>query len=309
MELRQLRYFIAVCELGSMGRAALELGTVPSTLSQQISRLENELSTRLLHRTPSGVAPTDAGLAFLRHAQLVIRHMNDASQAAKIARLSGRASVGFPPSMASLLGGPLAQAARAQYPDIKLHLVEALSGHLMSMLNAGRLDMAIQFNTVPAQHLRSIHLQDEKLFLIGKRTLPGLPPGDKATFSEMADTPLVMPSRPHGLRETVEECFSRVDKKPHVVMEVDSMVMVMATVAAGMAASVQPGAAIAHNRDPGIAAIEIVDRHALRRNFLISLQEEQLSSAGLAIRSLLRKTVRDVVKAGKWMGAGLDEAG
>jgi len=66
LELRQLRYFVRVVELGSMGRAARELGLVPSALSQQISRLEGELATRLLQRTATGVIPTDAGLEFWR---------------------------------------------------------------------------------------------------------------------------------------------------------------------------------------------------------------------------------------------------
>ncbi|MFP3656566.1 LysR family transcriptional regulator, partial [Burkholderia sp. SIMBA_052] len=64
MELRQLRYFVRVVECGSMGRAALELDVVTSTLSQQISRLESELSVRLLQRTKTGIQPTNAGLAF-----------------------------------------------------------------------------------------------------------------------------------------------------------------------------------------------------------------------------------------------------
>ncbi|WP_313759778.1 LysR family transcriptional regulator, partial [Diaphorobacter nitroreducens] len=70
MELRQLRYFVRVVELGSMSRAALDLNLVQSALSQQITRLEGELATRLLHRTPRGVAPTEAGAAFFREAQL-----------------------------------------------------------------------------------------------------------------------------------------------------------------------------------------------------------------------------------------------
>jgi LysR family tcuABC transcriptional regulator len=66
MELRQLRYFVRIVELGSMGRAALDLDMVQSALSQQISRLESELSTRLLQRTAKGAVPTEAGLAFLQ---------------------------------------------------------------------------------------------------------------------------------------------------------------------------------------------------------------------------------------------------
>src|SRR5690606_41184978 len=80
MELRQLRYFVRVVELGSMGRAAAELGVVTSALSQQISRLEGELATRLLKRTKTGVVPTAAGLALCQEAELVLRHANNAVQ-------------------------------------------------------------------------------------------------------------------------------------------------------------------------------------------------------------------------------------
>ena len=71
MELRQLRYLVRVIELGSISRAALDMDLVQSALSQQISRLEGELSTRLLQRSSKGVVPTEAGLAFFREAQLV----------------------------------------------------------------------------------------------------------------------------------------------------------------------------------------------------------------------------------------------
>lgn len=65
MELRQLRYFVRIVETGSMGSAALDLNIGVSALSQQMSRLENELAIRLLQRTSRGVTPTSAGLALL----------------------------------------------------------------------------------------------------------------------------------------------------------------------------------------------------------------------------------------------------
>ena len=70
MELRQLRAFVRVVELGSISRAALDLNLVQSALSQQMTKLESELSTRLLQRSPQGVTPTEAGVAFFREAQL-----------------------------------------------------------------------------------------------------------------------------------------------------------------------------------------------------------------------------------------------
>ena len=90
MELRQLRYFVRIVELGSMGRAAVDLDMVQSALSQQISRLESELSTRLLQRTAKGAVPTEAGLAFFREAQLALRH---ADQAARRRRRRGSRAV------------------------------------------------------------------------------------------------------------------------------------------------------------------------------------------------------------------------
>lgn len=103
MELRQLRYFVRVVELGSMGKAATDLGVVTSALSQQISRLESELATRLLQRSAAGAVPTDAGMAFFRQAQLSLRHADAAMQAARQARLAGQVSVGLAPSTSAVL--------------------------------------------------------------------------------------------------------------------------------------------------------------------------------------------------------------
>jgi DNA-binding transcriptional LysR family regulator len=163
MELRQLRYFVKVCELRSMGRAAVELGLVTSALSQQISRLESELSTRLLQRSSIGVTPTDSGVAFLQQAQLTLRHADEAVRAAQQARLSGHVSVGLSPTTASVLGLPLMQAMQARYPDVRLHLVESLSGNLASMLQARQLDLAVLFETATPRRWSIEPLLDEKL--------------------------------------------------------------------------------------------------------------------------------------------------
>ena len=88
------------------------------------------------------MTPTDAGLAFLPQAQLTLRHADEAVRAAQQARLSGHVSIGLAPTTASVLGVPLMQAMRERYPDVRLHLVESLSGHLATMLNARQLDLA-----------------------------------------------------------------------------------------------------------------------------------------------------------------------
>lgn len=245
MEFRQLRYFVRVVELGSMGRAAADLGVVTSALSQQISRLEGELSTRLLQRTTTGVLPTEAGLAFLHQAQLVLRHADAAVSAAQQARLSGHVSVGLAPTTASVLGLPLMQAMRARYPEVRLHLVEAMSGHLASMLNARQLDLAVVFKADAGRRWSVMPLLQEQLFFIAAPGLPGLPAGGATqplTLAALAEVPLILPTGPHGLRSTLDAAFAAARLAPRLVMEIDSLALLMDAVRAGLGATLQPGA-------------------------------------------------------------------
>lgn len=308
MELRQLRYFVKVCELRSMGRAAVELGVVTSALSQQISRLESELSTRLLRRHSTGVMPTDAGLAFLHQAQLTLRHADDAVRAAQQARLSGHVSVGLAPTTATVLGVPLMQAMQARYPEVRLHMVEALSGHLTTMLHARQLDLAVLFQTDTPRRWSVAPLLAEKLFVIASPALTPRPTGKKVRLSQLAEVPLILPSGSHGLRATLMAAFARARVAPRIVAEVDGLALLMDAVRAGHGATIQPGAATArHDRDD-LALTQIADAHVGRRNLLVSLSDDELSPAALAARVVVAETARTLVSEGRWAGASLLES-
>lgn len=308
MELRQLRYFVRVVELGGMGRAAADLGVHTSALSQQISRLEGELSTRLLQRSATGAVPTDAGLAFFRQAQLALRHADDAAQAARQARLAGHVSIGLAPSTSGVLALPLLQAMRERYPDVRLRLVESLSGNLAAMLNARQLDLAVLFETEAARRLSVLPLLDERLFLIGRRELPGMPTGRSVRIAQLARLPLVLPSGTHGLRAIVDAAFARERREPNVVLEVDGLAVLMDAVRAGLAATVQPGAATVRLPADEMARIAIAERSARRRNLIASLSDDELSPAALAARVMLAQVARELVAAQRWPGATLHEA-
>jgi LysR family tcuABC transcriptional regulator len=310
MELRQLRYFARVVELGSMSRAALDLGVVQSALSQQISRLEGELSTRLLQRTAKGVIPTEAGLAFFREAQLALRHADEASRAAQQARLSGSVSVGLAPTTASVLGLPLMRAMRDRYPEVRLQMVESLSGHLAAMLNARQLDLAVLFDTHPARRWSVTPLLEEKLYLIQARGAGRALPA-KLRLRELRGVPLILPSPGHGLRTTLDAAFARVRLKPEVTLEIDSLTMLMDAVAAGLGATLQPWAALGRFPDAQqrFELAQIADAQAVRLNSLCSLSDDELSPAALAVRVVLAGCARDLVQAGGWGGARLSHQG
>jgi LysR family tcuABC transcriptional regulator len=307
MELRQLRYFVSIVEHGSMGRAAQALGVVTSALSQQISRLEGELSARLLQRSAVGVTPTDAGLAFFQQAQLVLRHADDAVRAAQRRRLSGHVSVGLAPTTASVLGLPLVQAMRERYPDVRLHLVESLSGHLAGMLETRRIDLAIVFSADAARRWSVLPLLRERLFVLASADLPAaetLATGMEVQPADLAGLPLVLPTGPHGLRSTVDAVFAAAGLQPNVVLEIDSLPVLMAAVHAGIAATIQPGAAMALPGAGPLLAAPLASAGG-RDNLLASLNDDELSPAALAARVTVAEVARSLVRAGRWVGAEL----
>ncbi|MCW8164835.1 LysR family transcriptional regulator [Verminephrobacter aporrectodeae subsp. tuberculatae] len=307
MELRQLRYFVRIVELGSMSRAALDLDLVQSALSQQISRLEGELSARLLQRSSRGVVATEAGMAFLHEAQLTLRHADQAVRVTRQARLSGTVSVGLAPTTAAMLDLPLMRAMRERYPDVRLHLVEGLSGHLTTMLSARTLDMAILFDRRPpgpgSRLAQERPLMDEDIFLICTRARPEKIPAT-LTLANVAHEPLILPTGTHGLRHTLDAALARAGVRPNVVLEVDSLSMLMAAVDAGLGSTLQPRAAVGRFPDAGqrFQWARIDDSEVRRSNILCSLSEEELSSAAIATKMVIRDCVQTLVENGSWSG-------
>ncbi len=303
MNIQQLRYFTRVVELGGIGKAALDLGVVTSALSQQISRLESELSTRLLQRTSMGVIPTDAGIAFFRQAQLALRHIDEAARAAQQARLSGHVSVGMAPTTAAAMGVPLIRAMRERYPSVRFHLVESLSGHLVGMLNARQLDLAIVFDAGAGRRWSIQPLLDEQLFVMAAPGFKPFPGRRRVPLKALAGMPLVMPTSLHGLRVSLEKACQQQGLRLDIALEVDSLAVLMDAVSAGYVATVQPGAAVARLEAGGLRMAELSDEGLVRHNLLASLSDEELSPAALATRVVMRDVALQQLREGRWLGA------
>ena len=315
MELRQLRYFVKVVEVGSISRAALDLDLVQSALSQQITRLEGELSTRLLKRSPQGVTPTEAGVAFFREAQLTLRHAEQAVRSAQQARLTGTVSVGLAPTTAAVLGLPLMHAMRERYPDVRLHMVESMSGHLSDMLNARQLDLAVLFDSPisASQHLQSARrwsvwpLIEEDIFLIASRSTRPAKSPLSLCMADLAQESLILPTGPHGLRSTLNAAFARANVTPLVSLEIDSLSMLMEAVKAGLGGTLQPWAAVSRmgpERDQLYMA-RISDHQVRRVNLLCGLSDDELSPAALATRVVMADCARSLVQGGAWLGTAI----
>jgi LysR family tcuABC transcriptional regulator len=249
------------------------------------------------------VTATSAGLAFLHHAQLTLRQAENAVLAAHRGRMSGYVSVGLPPTTATVLALPLINAMRERYPDIQLHLVEMLSGHLAVQLNARQIDLAILFQLEGGKRWSVTPLLDEKLFVIASPALPDAPTGDSVHLAELGHLPLVAPSAQHGLRSTLMTAFERAGVVPNIIMEVDGLAVLMNAVRAGHAATIQPGAAAALKGESGLSLVQIADAHVGRRNLLATLADDELSPAALATRVVITDVARQLVNSQHWPGA------
>lgn len=308
MELRQLRYFVRIVECGSLTRAAAELNVVQSGLSQQISRLEGELSVRLLRRTSQGAVPTEAGLAFFREAQLTLRHADEAARVAQHARLMGAVSVGLASTACSVLGMPLLVQVREKYPDVRLQIVESLSGHLAGMLNARQLDLAVLYGTHTARRWSMTPLLEERLFFIQSTARPVFAATvASVALTDLADVPLILPSGSHGLRSALDAAFTQAGCQPKLAAEIDSLHTLMEAVDAGLGATIQPWAATRRfaDADRRFRLTAIAEGEAVRRSYLCSLSNDELSPAALAVRVGVQACVRELVKSGAWLGAQL----
>ncbi|EEH9426018.1 tricarballylate utilization LysR family transcriptional regulator TcuR [Salmonella enterica] len=305
MKLRQLRYFVRIIETGSMGSAAQDLDIGVSALSQQMSRLENELAIRLLQRTSRGVTPTNAGLAFYSQAQLALRHADDAILAAREARLSGHVSVGMAPSTASILGIPFIHAMQENYADVRLHVVESLSGNLERMINTRQIDLAVVFQKDKILRWSARPILEEQLFLIGSHALLAALPDNPITPEQLAGIPLIMPSQGHGLRGRLDAVCQEHALNVEIVAKIDGLALLMRAVRDGLGATLQPGAAISHLDNDALRVIGVHNPVLSRPNFLVSLSDDELTPAGLAARVVLTKVMRQLVDAGEWPGATL----
>lgn len=239
MDLRQLEYFVRVAELGSFTRAAAALGVAQPALSRQVRLLEVELRQNLLKRHGRGAQPTEAGALLLEHARGILHQVARAHD--ELARLrggpTGRVALGLPPSVARALAVPLMRAFRADMPQARLAITEGLSAAMLEALVAGRLDIAVLYNAPAAPGLEITALASEELLLV-QRAGDTPQPDTPLTLAELAQLPLVIPSRPNAIRMHVEAELASAGLQPDVAMEIDGVPAILDLVAGGAGCAV-----------------------------------------------------------------------
>lgn len=197
MELRALRYYLAVCECGTMSRAAEELHVTQPALSCQIAGLERELGCELLERRSRSVRPTEKGLYLRRRAQEIVgladQTSADFSHDDDI--VAGDIHIGAGESASMRLIAQRVRAFRERYPDVRFHLHSAVATDLVERLEHGLDDLAVLMSYPEDERYSHLRLPLSDAWGVVMRADDPLVDREVISPADLAAGPLVMPER------------------------------------------------------------------------------------------------------------------
>lgn len=301
MDTRKLAYFVKIVDSGSITKAAAALHVAQPALSQQVSALETELKQRLLIRSKQGVEPTAAGHTLYRHAQTILRLVDQARQdvASSGAAPSGRVSIAIAPySMASSLTPRIIGEVARRYPDIVLHLTEIYGGVLSEAIKNGRLDMALIYEPGPIRGVQFTTMIVEDLHLVVNAKNPAVGEGDEITLQGAAEFGLFLPEQNHTLRQIVENGMRNKGVSLRLVGEVESVPSLTRLLEADMGATILPkSAADALFHEEDFRVLRIVDPGLQCRIALCTPDHEPLSEAASAVLMVLKEMLQEMLSS------------
>ncbi|MEV8321244.1 transcriptional regulator CynR [Streptomyces sp. NPDC059900] len=290
VELRHLRYLLAVVENGTFTRAAEALHVSQPTLSQQIRALERAVGVPLLDRAGRTVRPTDAGQVYVDHARRALREIAAADRAVQdVGDLSrGQLRLGVTPTFTAYLVGPLMGALHARHPGLDLSVRESTQERIGAALIADELDAGIGFagNSVPGTAA-------EPLFTETLAVVMGGSGGGAAPLpvAELAGRDLALLAGDFATRARIDAYFADQGVAPRVAVEADSALALLEIVRGGALATVLP-TAVALDR-PGLSQVPLRPPLPHRTAALLTRSGGHRSAAVWAFVALLRTQVNE----------------
>ena len=307
MDIKQLRYFVAVVEAKSFSRAAQKLHVAQPALSLHVRNMESELGTELLLRMPQGVAPTEAGVILLQRARDIIADFESAKLAVHehASDPAGEVHLGLPGTIAELLAVPLIVRTRERYPRIRLKIAEAMSGFVLEWLQEARIDLGVLYLPIYERGLRSVPIADEQLYLFTPRDFEhgDLPPeGTALDFATIAELPLILPGESHGLRTLINSEIENLGLELSTVIDVNSYKAIKTLVNHGEGASILPANAIREDVEAGkFRCWAINDPPFGRTVHLVQPFDKPQTSAATVVHQLCEETLQELIVSGHWL--------
>ncbi len=289
MNLRRLKYFVKIVDVGSLTQAAEVLHIAQPALSQQLATLEGELKQQLLIRTKRGVQPTEAGNILYAHAQTILRQCEQAQSAVNSAgqAMSGQVSLGLASgSTAAQLALPLLQTLRDQQPGILLSLHENSGAALAEQVANQTLDMAMVYGAKMPAGLHTVALMREDLYLVATRAVPH--PGNSVELLDVARLNLFLPREGDAVRNQLEEAMALRKLAVNVVGEIESSGALSAAIAGGLGATVLPESVARAMIGPAKAWMARINAPTMSVPLSLCMSGQQsLSAPALLVKDLL----------------------
>lgn len=228
-DMRRLRYFLKIAEVGSLTRAAEALHVAQPALSHHMRALEEEFGLQLIVRGSRGIQTTEAGARLVREATNlfeITRLIPDRVRQDDTA-LEGVVTIALGQSIGSRVVAPLLALAAKRLPGIRLDIREHMIAYLPSVVRSGAVDLGLSYDTRGGSGLQVKKLVPEDVGVIGTPALAarylGRPTPKKVTFQDLAPLPLYLTLRSNHLRELIETACQKAKVTLKVVTDVDSM--------------------------------------------------------------------------------------
>lgn len=312
MNLRQLSYFTQVVESGSFSRAAARLHIAQPSLSQHVRHLEEELGVTLLHRGTQGVTATEAGLRLLHHAKHILAELAEIPDSVRgEASPRGEVRFGMPGTVSEQLAAPLIEAARVRYPEVRIRIVEAMSGYVLDWLKRGNVDLAMLYSMPDPSGLAVHHGLSEEICLFADASFDGGAALRRETVSlaDVATLALVIPGRGHGLRELVEGAAASISATIEPSIEIDSYSQIKKLVMRKLGFGILSRMAVTREVEEGTFRLWRIDKPPITRKVYLAYSTQRpLLNAPRAIGQLAWETLRDLVAEGAWTAELSDES-
>jgi LysR family transcriptional regulator, cyn operon transcriptional activator len=295
MELRQLRYFLAVAECGNFTRGAEKVAISQPSLSVQIAALEEELGAPLFDRLGRHVALTEAGRLFRDHAQRVIREMELAAQSVRglTGAEQGRLVVGALSTVNSYLIPPLVCRFKQRFPQVHLQVHAQPSSTIEEAVAANRLDLGLCLLPVTNDRLITSRLFTETLVLVS-------PPdvhlsAKRLRMRDLATLPLVLLPSDYCLRKMIEAECADVGVRPQVSVEMASPEGILEAVKQGAGMTILPELFVRHRiRGTVLRVIELYDPVPRHDVGVAALAHRHLGKAAQEFVRLCRAMLDDL---------------
>jgi LysR family nitrogen assimilation transcriptional regulator len=301
ISLRQLRYFVATVDAGSLTQAANILRIAQPAVSQQIADLEAVIGASLLIRSSRGVRATDIGDFVYAQAQSMLRQVAQLPTMAQASEreLAGEVSLGLISTLAARLSVPLIALCRSRHPKIRLRILEGTSVTIREMVNSLRVDLGVVFESESAPGVIRRPLFDQRLFAIEA----GDGPETTITLHELATRELVLASAPNTIRKALAQAFSAHELTPCLLAETTSFSSLIAAAASGTGTTVLPlGDDLSGFGAPSVRRLAIDPPIWLTASTILSALSP-IGAAAHAVHELIAELAAERVSNKIWLGA------